>query len=456
MCVVFRGVESIIESCCPSIDYKIIVTYYNNSFMSDKYNASLDEPSDTILELGNNVMYIKNKPHKSGVIRGVHHDDSPPFYTVGFLDGPEVQTIRKYLEIIPNPVNSPMKKQSYSIGEEVIWSGEGLPNNSIIIGVPSDKEGTWVDIRTNTGSRLTVSADEINRNITPDIIKSLDGIHWQDFSIRSIQDPRSIVNILAWLTIPDPSKKMPSTPDLDFLMMIRYELHKNWMLYRKFKYEWKNEDVYRYQIKEYQRNIQYIEYNDDADNTDMIVLLQATSNIIGRPIHFVTEHIPWMNVITVEPDSTISDEELYDRRVSHGENSRPDAHPIWIKHITDGYLYSNTKTKNYTHRDGGYYIGDDNIPHRFITTKEKEDANEVIKRTEQQRSKVIRLEQRSKQGRDNSSKGCCGGSARSHRKRNTRKTRKILKNRKNIKKTTHKKGRKTNPRKSKKTRKLRN
>lgn len=426
--------------------------------MSDKSDTGLDKLSDTILEIGNNVMYIKKEPHKSGVIRGVHYDDSPPFYTVGFPDGSEVQTIRNYLKIIPNPVKSPMKKQSYSIGDEVIWSGEGLPNNSIIIGVPSNKEGTWFDIRTNTGSRLTVSGDEINRNITPDIIKSLDEIRWQKVYIRSTHDPRSIVNILAWLTIPDPSKAMPSTPDLDFIMMIRYELHKNWMLYRKFKYEWKNEDVYRSQIKGYERNIKYIEYNDDADNTDMIVLLQATSNIIGRPIHFVAEHIPWMNVITVEPDSTISDAELHNRRVSHGENSLPDDHPVWIKNNTDGYLYSNTKTDNYTPRDGGYYIGDDNIPPQFITTKEIVDANEVIKRNEQQRSKVIRLDQRSNQGRDNRPKGCCGGSARSHRKRKNRnrKTMKILKNRKNVKKTTHKRGRKTNLRKSKKTRKLRN
>ena len=451
--------------------------------MSDKSDTGLDDPSDTILNIGNNVMYIKKDPHKPGVIQKVHYDDSPPFYTVGFPDGSEVQTIRIYLKKIPTPVKSPMKKipkpvkspmkkQAYSIGDEVIWTGEGLPNNSIIIGVPSNREETWVDIRTNTGRRLTVPGDEINRNIETNIMNSLDKFRWKQAYIRTLLNKYdTIVNILALLTIPPPPTPMPTAPDRDFEMMLSYQLHDNWRLYRKFKYEWKNQEVYRAQIREYRRNVQYIEYEDDADNTDMIVLLQATSNIIGRPIHFITEHIPWMNVVTVIPDSTISAAELHTRRITHGENSLPDAHPVWIKRSTpSGYQYStdridNIKTKNYsqrhggyytgyTHRDGGYYIGDAHIPPRFITTKEEKEANEVIKKTEQERLHVIRLGQRSAQERDNRDKGCCGGSARSHRKRKNRKTRNMLKNRKKIE-TTHKRGRKTNTRKQRKTPKRR-
>ena len=31
--------------------------------MSDKSDTGLDDPSDTILNIGNNVMYIKKDPH---------------------------------------------------------------------------------------------------------------------------------------------------------------------------------------------------------------------------------------------------------------------------------------------------------------------------------------------------------------------------------------------------------
>jgi hypothetical protein len=159
-----------------------------------------------------------------------------------------------------------------------------------------------------------------------------------------------------------------------------------------------------------------------------------------------------LNVITVTPDKTISDDELYVRRASHGTHAIPDSHPIWIKNTPEGYVYSErTKTDIYTPREGGYYPGDDDIPSRLITKKEKEDAAEVIRKYKQE-SKPIRL---SMLPAANKPKGCCGGSARSHRKRKTRKTRKMLKNRKKIKKTTHKRGRKTktiNPRKTRKHR----
>ena len=425
-------------------------------------------PSDTIIKIGDQVTYIKKGINKTGEILLVHYDDYPPlYYTVRFPDGKEVQTIGKYLTIIPRPVRSSKKSKKktppvpvFHSSDEVIWTGEGVPKNSIIIGDTPDKGGDWVDIITNSGRRISVPKSEINRNLSKDIVKSLEELHWETVDRKGIYPHMSyFVAILAWLSIPAPPTQIGAAFDNDFIANISMEIRRNWMLYCKFKYEWKNENLCRSQLTKTLRSLSYLEYGDidaaDTDHTDMIVLLQATSNIIGRPIHLITSHVAWMDVITVQPDSTISAAELHNRRISHGETARPDSHPVWIKNTPEGYRYSNTKTNNYTPRDGGYYVGDDNIPSYLVTSDEKENAESIIQRTEQQRRNVIKLGQQNKQERDNRPKGCCGGSTRSHRKRKTRKTRKMLKNRKKIKKTTHKRGRKTKTRKPRKTRKLR-
>jgi len=364
----------------------------------------------------------------------------------------------------------------FNKGEEVIWIGEGLPNNSIIIGNDPNKTPengyaiSFVDIHTNTGRRISVPRTEINhknsrliQSADKAMTESLDGLQWKGTLLpinKHNEDfNRSIVSVLAWLSIPAPPQSSMNWESDLALMMIVY-IHKHWNLYHKFKYEWKNEDVFRSQIKELGRKLNGghggrfdgTDIESDVDNKAKILLLQIISNKIGRTIHLILIPDTNLNVITVTPDKTISAEELYVRRSSHGDTVSPDSHPIWIKHTPEGYVYSErTKTDIYTPREGGYYPGDDDIPSRLITNKEKEDANEVIRKYKQG-SKPIRL---GMPPAANKPKGCCGGSARSHRKRKTRKTRKMLKNRKKIKKTTHKRGHKMKTRKPRKTRKLR-
>jgi hypothetical protein len=478
--------------------------------------STVDSPSDTIFKIGDSVKYFKLKApnystrydsyrSKTGEILLVHYDDYPPlYYTVRFPDGSEVQTIGKYLTIIPRSISSPKKVSPKKVtskevrvpynskvhtiarypkvkslnglilnkGDEVIWIGEGLPNNSIIIGDTPTPGVSWVDIYTNTGRRISVPKTEINHKNSPLIqsadkamTESLDGLHWEETYLyrrygNNEDFNRSIVSVLAWLSIPAPPK--PSIGwENDFAERLIVDTRRNdWNLYRKFKYEWKNEDVFRSQIKELARKLygsNWARFDDndiesDLDNKAKILLLQIISNKIGRTIHLITTPDTNLNVITVTPDKTISAEELYVRMASHGDTVFPDSHPIWIKHTPEGYVYSErTKTDIYTPREGGYYPGDDDIPSRLITNKEKNDATEVIRKYKQG-STPIRL---GTPPAANKPQGCCGGSARSHRKRKTRKTRKMLKNRKKIKKTNHKRGRKTKTRNPRKTRKFR-
>ena len=473
--------------------------------------SPVDSSSDTVFKVGDSVRYFKNfetldtiykstynRYKRFGKILLVHYDDYPKlYYTVVFPDGTEVQTIGQHLTIIPTPVSSSKKVSPKEVtpkevrvppsnfhtiarypkvkslnglilnkGDEVIWIGEGLPNNSIIIGDTPSPGVSWVDIYTNTGRRISVPKTEINhknsrliQSADKAMTESLDGFQWENtyMYIRSDHSEnfkRSIVSVLAWLSIPAPPKPYMGWENNFSLMMLMDIPRKGWNLYRKFKYEWKNEDVFRSQIKKLARKLDgssWARFDDndiesEVDNKAKILLLQIISNKIGRTIHLITTPDTNLNVITVTPDKTISADELYLRRASHGFHGSPDSHPIWIKHTPEGYVYSErTKTDIYTPREGGYYPGDDDIPSRLITNKEKNDATEVIRKYKQE-STPIRL---GMPPAANKPKGCCGGSARSYRKRKTRKTRKKLK------KTTHKRGRKTKTRKPRKTRKFR-
>jgi hypothetical protein len=396
---------------------------------------------------------------------------------------------------------------TYNNGDDVMWMGEGLPNASTIIGITPEAGCINTprclerfDIRTNTERRISVPQEELYskfhtiKTLDATLSRGLGKIVWDNLSPRYLKvfgrGSTTFFAVLAWLYLP-PTHQTINYIDL-FTKAFSDELIYNPNLYRKFRYEWNDEAEYYSQVhlrrtsmwasarhmnEAVDDNPSYLTsvpnprdrhtyYTSDLKWIE-IVLLQVTSNLTGRRIHLIkTNKNGNMNIITVEPDSTISDKELHRRRTNHGESNS--SLPIWLKDSKspEGYLFSYTdKPKGYIARippdygyilrDGGSYPGDDDIPRHLIAADLIEIKNK--KKEQKTRGKVIRLLPTTAQTirERNKAKGCCGGSARSHRKRKTRKTRKMLKNRKKIKKTTHKRGRKTKTRKPRKTRKLR-